>query len=81
MKTQARITAALLAFWGMVPAAFASPPALEDNSGFVVWSFLGFCALLVLAQVVPAIRNARLTARQERERRASEEAVKAEIGN
>ena len=29
----------------------------SDNSGFVVWVFLGFCALIVVAQVVPAIMS------------------------
>lgn len=35
-------------------AAFAAP-AREDNSGIIVWAFLGFCALIVIAQVIPAI--------------------------
>lgn len=37
---------------------FASPAlaagARQDNSGLVVWIFLGFCALIVVAQLVPA---------------------------
>ena len=35
--------------------AFASNGLSEDNSGILVWAFLGFCALIVVAQVVPAI--------------------------
>jgi hypothetical protein len=36
--------------------AFAAATGLrEDNSGFFVWVFLGFCALIVVAQVIPAI--------------------------
>ena len=35
--------------------AFAASGAHEDSSGFFVWIFLGFCALIVVAQVVPAI--------------------------
>lgn len=27
----------------------------EDTSGIFVWVFLGFCALIVVAQVVPAV--------------------------
>ena len=27
----------------------------EDNSGVFVWVFLGFCALIVVAQVIPAV--------------------------
>ena len=36
--------------------AFAANHGLtEDNSGIMVWAFLGFCALIVVAQVVPAV--------------------------
>jgi len=35
--------------------AFAAAGAREDSSGIFVWVFLGFCALIVVAQVVPAI--------------------------
>jgi hypothetical protein len=35
--------------------AFAAASNLSaDNSGIFVWVFLGFCALIVVAQVVPA---------------------------
>ena len=37
-------------------SAFAAANGMsEDNSGIFVWVFLGFCALIVVAQVVPAI--------------------------
>jgi len=35
--------------------AFAASGAREDNSGVFVWVFLGFCALIVVAQVIPAV--------------------------
>ena len=36
--------------------AFAAANGLsEDNSGIFVWVFLGFCALIVVAQVIPAV--------------------------
>ncbi|WP_432823378.1 hypothetical protein [Trichloromonas sp.] len=35
-------------------SAFAAS-GRSDNSGFVVWIFLGFCALIIVAQLVPAI--------------------------
>ncbi len=35
--------------------ALAGSGARSDNSGFVVWVFLGFCALIVVAQIVPAL--------------------------
>jgi len=37
-------------------SAFAAASGLrEDNSGIFVWVFLGFCALIVVAQVIPAV--------------------------
>lgn len=41
---------------GTVPA-FAASGGREDNSGIVVWAFLFFCALIVVGQVFPLIRN------------------------
>ena len=35
--------------------AFAATAAREDSSGIFVWIFLGFCALIVVAQVIPAL--------------------------
>ncbi len=35
--------------------AFAANGLSEDNSGVFVWVFLGFCALIVVAQVIPAV--------------------------
>ncbi|MGB9079708.1 MAG: hypothetical protein WCD00_00310 [Desulfuromonadaceae bacterium] len=35
--------------------AWAASGAREDTSGIFVWVFLGFCALIVVAQVVPAL--------------------------
>ncbi len=35
--------------------AFAAAGAHEDSSGIFVWVFLGFCALIVVAQVIPAL--------------------------
>lgn len=36
-------------------SAFASTAGRVDNSGFIVWAFLGFCALIIVAQLVPAV--------------------------
>ena len=37
-------------------SAFAAASNLSvDNSGMFVWVFLGFCALIVVAQIVPAV--------------------------
>jgi hypothetical protein len=35
--------------------AFAASGVREDSSGIFVWVFLGFCALIVVAQVIPAV--------------------------
>jgi len=40
----------------MVPAsAFAAATATAGNDGFFVWIFLGFFALIVVGQLVPAV--------------------------
>jgi hypothetical protein len=36
-------------------SAFAASGAREDTGGIFVWIFLGFCALIVAAQVIPAV--------------------------
>ena len=48
---------ALITIMGIIaPAtAFAATGLSEDNSGIFVWVFLGFCALIVVAQVSPAV--------------------------
>ena len=54
MKTTLR----MIAFAAAATTATAAPafaaPAYSDNSGLLVWSFLGFCAVIVVAQVMPA---------------------------
>lgn len=49
-----RVLAAVLG--ALAPAtAFAASGVREDSSGIFVWIFLGFCALIVVAQVIPAL--------------------------
>ncbi|BDV41725.1 hypothetical protein GURASL_06480 [Geotalea uraniireducens] len=45
----------LAAWLGTVAPALAASGAREDNSGIFVWLFLGFCALIIVAQVIPAV--------------------------
>jgi hypothetical protein len=53
---RARTAASTLALvLGSVTSALAASGAREDNSGVFVWIFLGFCALIIVAQMVPAI--------------------------
>ena len=35
--------------------AFAASTGRTDDSGIYVWAFLGFCALIIVAQALPAI--------------------------
>jgi hypothetical protein len=74
-KALQRMVAAALAVAGTSTAVFAAPGAREDNSSLAVWVFLGFCALIVVAQLVPAIRSARMAARAAREAKEEASAV------
>jgi hypothetical protein len=40
---------------GNAAPALAADVAREDNSNLFVWGFLAFCALIVIAQLIPAI--------------------------
>lgn len=46
-------TAAAMIVTTAAPAFAAAE--YTDHSGLLVWTFLGFCALIVVAQVMPAI--------------------------
>jgi hypothetical protein len=47
------ICAGILA--GNATSAWAAATGREDNSDLFVWIFLGFCALIVVAQVIPVM--------------------------
>lgn len=55
MKSSAHLINALALVLGSVSSAFAASGAREDNSGIFVWVFLGFCALVVVLQLMPAV--------------------------
>ena len=42
-------------FWGNDAPLWAADAVREDNSNLFVWIFLAFCALIVVAQLIPAI--------------------------
>jgi len=48
---------ALITLMGILApvTAWAASGVREDSSGIFVWVFLGFCALIVVAQIVPAL--------------------------
>lgn len=53
---KANVAASTLAMvLGSVTSALAASGAREDNSGVLVWIFLGFCALIIVAQLAPAV--------------------------
>lgn len=45
----------IAAFCGNVPNLWAAEAAREDSSGLFVWIFLAFCALIIVAQLIPAM--------------------------
>jgi hypothetical protein len=42
-------------FWGHVAPLWAADAGREDNGDLFVWIFLAFCALIVVAQLIPAM--------------------------
>jgi len=54
MKATARIATATATLLTIASSVFASGGRV-DNSGIVVWVFLGFCGLIVAAQLIPAL--------------------------
>jgi hypothetical protein len=54
MKTTTKIAATTATLMTLATSAFASGGRV-DNSGIVVWIFLGFCGLIVAAQLIPAL--------------------------
>ena len=55
MKALKNISLTTLVTLLVASPAFASTAGRVDHSGFIVWAFLGFCALIVVAQLVPAV--------------------------
>ena len=50
-----RLALCLMLLCGNVTTAWAANVAREDNSDLFVWIFLAFCALIVIAQLIPAM--------------------------
>ncbi len=50
---KARVLAAIALLISLASPAFAA--GREDHSGLVVWIFLGFCGLIIVAQLIPAV--------------------------
>ncbi|MFA5701822.1 MAG: hypothetical protein WC913_11155 [Desulfuromonas sp.] len=54
MKALIKTALATLITLSAALPAMASSAGRADHSGILVWIFLGFCALIVVAQLVPA---------------------------
>jgi hypothetical protein len=49
-----KLTLGVTLLCGNAATAWAGEIAREDNSGLFVWIFLAFCALIIVAQLIPA---------------------------
>ncbi len=55
MKATALLTTLAASLLLNVSEVFAATSGRVDHSGLVVWMFLGFCGLILVAQLVPAV--------------------------
>ena len=74
MRAKRVIPVVTAAIFGTVYPVFAASGAREDNSDYVVWAFLAFCALIVIGQLFPLIRNLRSGKRAVEREEAKEKA-------
>jgi hypothetical protein len=57
LTTLKRITMTSLFMLATAIQAFAATEGRSNPSETIVWGFLGLCALIIIAQIVPVIRN------------------------
>ncbi|WP_305044642.1 hypothetical protein [Geoalkalibacter sp.] len=55
MKLQILVQTLLILLFAAVSTAFAVDTTKVYNSGLLVLAFLGFCALVIVVQIIPAI--------------------------
>lgn len=55
MKTTALLSTLAATLVLNASEVFAASSGRIDHSGIVVWTFLGFCGLILVAQLLPAI--------------------------
>ncbi|MHB8764308.1 MAG: hypothetical protein ACYDA8_08240 [Deferrisomatales bacterium] len=80
MKTVKGIGSTLAAtLWGVAPAR-AAAEAGDDATGLLLWLFFGVCALVVVAQAVPAFLATLRVAREVSGPLAEEAGVDADGG-
>lgn len=67
MKARTKVIGAAGTILAIAAIATAVPSLSGDTSEFAMWGFLGFCALIVVGQIIPAFfvfRTAREVAAQ-----------------
>jgi hypothetical protein len=73
MKTRTAIIAATVAaLAGLVALVVTATGGLRESSDIVIWGFLGFCALIVVGQLLPAFFSF-MAAKKVAEQRIQEE--------
>jgi hypothetical protein len=55
MKTKPVFTVTTAMLFTPATRALAETAARQDNSQYLVWAFLGMCALIVIVQLMPVI--------------------------
>ena len=50
-----KLAPVVVAFCAQGTPLWAADAAREDNSNLFVWIFLAFCALIIVAQLIPAV--------------------------
>lgn len=53
MKTRSLVMTPVVAVFATATQALAETAARQDNSQFLVWAFLGMCALIIIIQLMP----------------------------
>ena len=67
MKPRTKVIGAAGTVLGVTAIAMATPLPSGDTSELAMWGFLGFCALIIVGQIIPAFfvfRTARDVAAQ-----------------
>jgi hypothetical protein len=55
MKTKVCVVTMFYSILGTIIPAFAAEGVREDSSSYLVWAFLGMCALIIVLQLLPVI--------------------------
>ena len=81
MKTLTNLLITITLSLVAIPQAFAASTTRVYNSGILVLAFLGFCALIVVVQLIPAIITLWGIVKELVTGKGKEKEAKAEISN